>query len=207
MGHAVNTYLQFESENGGIQEYNLRAEAAELYSHGLELLLLDKLHLFYTDEKEFKISQREELRRTFNMLIGPLSGDLFQHWLYTNPDHTPEERDAKFLEIHKRFPFHPVDITGLESEVATMWTAVIHYFGYPFYNIEYSMSMLGALQLLQIYREDPAKAMALYKQGAGSDPNQSIADIYRHTGIEFDFSEQYVAKTSKFVMSVIDELQ
>nr|WP_211246757.1 M3 family oligoendopeptidase [Cohnella pontilimi] len=206
MGHAVNAYLQFEAGNG-MEEHNLRAEAAELYSHAMELLLLDKLHIFYTDEQQFKIAQREELRRAFNMLIGPLSGDLFQHWLYTNPDHTPEERDAKFLEIHKRFPYHPVNIEGLEAEVSTLWTAVIHYFGYPFYNIEYSMSMLGALQLLEIYRDNPAKATALYKQGAGSDPNQSIAGIYRDTGVEFDFSEPCVEKTSKFVSSVIDELK
>lgn len=206
MGHAVNAYLQYETGEG-IQEHQLRAEVAELYSHGLELLLLDKLHIFYTDDKECRNAQREELSRAFTMLIGPVAGDLFQHWLYTNPDHTPEERDEKYLELEKRFTYHPVDITGLESEVATKWTTVINYFSYPFYNIEYSMSMVGALQLLQIYREDPARATSLYKQGAGADPNQTIADIYRDTGIEFDFTERCLAKTSKFVMGLINELQ
>lgn len=206
MGHALNAYLQFANENG-IQEHNEREEVAELFSHGMELLLLDKLNTFYTDDHEFKNAQREELHRTFNMLINPLSGDLFQHWLYTNPNHSPEERDAKFLEINKRFIYHPVDITVLEFEVGASWISSIHFFAYPFYKIEYAISELGALQLLQIYREDPARATALFKQGAGTDFNQSIAQIYRDTGVEFDFSEQIIEKTAKFVESVITELQ
>ncbi|WP_199615126.1 M3 family oligoendopeptidase [Paenibacillus alkalitolerans] len=206
MGHAVNEYLQFDTESG-IQAHNHREEVAELYSHAMELLLLDKLNVFYTDDQEFKNAQREELRRTFNVLINPVAGDLFQHWMYTNPNHSAEERDAKFLEINKRFMLRPVDIMGLESEIGAGWIGSIHYFAYPFYKIEYAMSELGALQLLQIYREDPAKATALFKQGAGSDFNQSIAQIYRDTGVEFDFSEQTVEKTAKFVESVIAELQ
>jgi oligoendopeptidase F len=206
MGHALNGYLQFAAENG-IQEHNNREEVNELYSHGLELLLLDKLNTFYTEDHELKNAQREELHRALTMLMNPLTGDLFQHWLYTNPNHSPEERDAKFLEINKRFIYRPVNITGLESEVGASWIGSIHYFGYPFYKIEYAMSELGALQLLQIYREDPAKATALFKQGAGTDFNQSIAQIYRDTGVEFDFSEQIVERTAKFVESMIKELQ
>jgi oligoendopeptidase F len=206
MGHALNGYLQFATENG-IQSHNNREEVAELYSHGLELLLLDKLNTFYTDGNELKNAQREELHRALTMLINPLSSDLFQHWLYTNPNHSPEERDAEFLEINKRFIYQPVNITGLESEVGASWIGKIHFFGYPFYNIEYAMSELGAIQLLQIYRQDSARATTLFKQGAGTDFNQTIAQIYRDTGVEFDFSEQNIERTAKFVESMIKELR
>jgi oligoendopeptidase F len=206
MGHALNDYLQFATENG-LQEHTHREEVAELYSHGLEFLLLDKLDTFYTDEHEFKNAQREELHRAFNMLINPIVGDLFQHWLYTNPNHTAEERDAKFLALNKRFMYHPVNLTGQESEIGASWVDSMHYFAYPFYKIEYAMAQIGALQLLQIYREDPARATALFIQGAGSDFNQPIANIYRATGVEFDFSAPTIEKTAKFVESVIRELQ
>lgn len=205
-GHAVNGYLQFESEDG-IQEHNHREELAELFSHGMELLLLDKLDTFYTDDLKFKNAQREEMRRALNMLINPLTGDQFQHWLYTNPNHSPQERDEKFLEINKRFLYSPVDLNGLESEIGASWIGSIHFIAYPFYKIEYAISELGALQLLQLYREDPPRAIALFKQGAGTNFNQSIAQIYRDTGVEFDFSEKVIEKMAKFVENVISELQ
>jgi oligoendopeptidase F len=206
MGHAVNAYMQFLTGND-FDEWNIPAEVEELYSHGMELLLLDKLDTFYPDDREFKKAQREELRRAFSLLLGPVSTDLFQHWMYTHPNHTSQERDEKYLEISKRYMDNPVEMSGLESDVASSWIGRIHYFQYPFYAIEYSMSELGALQLLEIYRNDPKKAVALYKQGAGTNLNQSIAVIYQDTGVEFDFSETIVKRTAKFVENVIGELK
>ena len=55
-----------------MEEFQLRAEVAELYSHGMELLLLDKLDRFYPDEEDYKSAQREELRRAFTMLYRPI---------------------------------------------------------------------------------------------------------------------------------------
>jgi len=205
MGHAVNGYLQY-SEHGSMEEYQLRAEVAELYSHGMELLLLDKLDRFYPEEEDFKNAQREELRRAFSMLIGPLSGDLFQHWMYTNPKHTAKERDRKFFEISKRYGLNPVDTSGFEEEIGMIWADTLHYFQVPFYLIEYSMSMLGALQILENYRNNPEKAIESYKKGASADYNQSIAAIYKETGVDFDFSEPAVKRMGKFLEKVIQDI-
>lgn len=65
------------------------------------------------------------------------------------------------------------------------------------------MSELGALQLLQIYREDSMRAIAFFKQDAGADLSQSIAEIYRNTDIEIDFSDQILEKIAKFVERLI----
>ncbi|MBM7667019.1 M3 family oligoendopeptidase [Solibacillus kalamii] len=202
MGHAVNGYLQ-ASEQGPIEEFQWRAEIAELYSHGMELLLLDKFNLFYPEEEEFKSAQREELRRAFTMLFGPLSGDLFQHWMYTNPQHTAQERDEKFYEISKRYGLNPVDTTGFEEVIGMSWIGTLHFIQYPFYDIEYSMSMLGALQLLEKYQQNPQQAVEFYKKGASADYNQSIAAIYKETGVDFDFSESTVKRMGEFLEKVI----
>lgn len=205
MGHAVNGYLQF-AEHGPIDDHQHRSEIAELYSHGMELLLLDKLDRFYPDEEDFKSAQREELRRAFTMLFGPLAGDLFQHWIYTNPNHTAKERDEKYFEISKRYGLNPVDTTGFEDVIGMSWIGTLHYFQVPFYNIEYSISMLGALQLLENYRNNPAKAIEDYKKGASADYNQTIAEIYKETGVSFDFSESAVKRTGEFLEKVIEEI-
>ena len=205
MGHAVNGYLQF-SEHGPSEGYKLRSEVAELFSHGMELLLLDKLDHFYPEEDDFKSAQREELRRAFTMLIGPLSGDLFQHWMYTNPNHTAKERDEKYLEISKRYGLNPVDTTGYENEIGTSWMGTLHYFQVPFYLIEYSMSMIGALQLLENYQNNPKEAVEFYKKGASADYNQSIADIYKETGVDFDFSAQTVKRMGELLERLISNI-
>ncbi|WP_442600001.1 M3 family oligoendopeptidase [Neobacillus sp. D3-1R] len=205
MGHAVNGYLEFAA-HGPIEEYQHRMEVAELYSHGMELLLLDKLDRFYPEEEDFKSAQREELRRAFTMLFGPLSGDLFQHWMYTNPTHTPKERDEKFFEISKRYGLNPVDTTGLEDQIGMSWAGTLHYFQVPFYNIEYSISMLGALQLLENYQKNPEQAVESFKKGASADYNQSIAAIYEETGVSFDFSEPAVKRMGEFLEKVIQNI-
>jgi oligoendopeptidase F len=205
MGHAVNGYLQF-SEHGPSEDYQHRMEVAELYSHGMELLLLDKLDTFYPEEEDFKSAQREELRRAFTMLIGPLSGDLFQHWMYTNPNHSAKERDEKYFEISKRYNLNPVDTSGFEDAIGMSWAGTLHYFEVPFYNIEYSMSMLGALQLLENYQNNPAQAVEFFKKGASADYNQSIAAIYQETGVSFDFSEPAVKRMGEFLEKVIQEI-
>lgn len=205
MGHAVNGYLEF-SEHGPIEDYQHRMEIAELYSHGMELLLLDKLDRFYPEEEDFKSAQREELRRAFTMLFGPLSGDLFQHWMYTNPKHTAKERDEKFFEISKRYGLNPVNTSGFEDEIGMSWAGTLHYFQVPFYNIEYSMSMLGALQLLENYRNNPEQAIKSFKKGASADYNQSIAAIYKETGVSFDFSEPAVKRMGEFLEKVIQDI-
>ncbi|MEK4259409.1 MULTISPECIES: hypothetical protein [unclassified Paenibacillus] len=99
--------------------------------------------------------------------------------------------------------YNSVDTTGLESDIGGSWISKVHYVKNPFHQIEYAMSELGALQLLQIYREDSMRAIAFFKQDAGADLSQSIAEIYRNTDIEIDFSDQILEKIAKFVERLI----
>ncbi|CAG9610586.1 M3 family oligoendopeptidase [Pseudoneobacillus rhizosphaerae] len=205
MGHAVNGYLGF-SEHGPFEEYQLRMEIAELYSFGMELLLLDKLDRFYPEKEDFKSAQREELRWAFSMLLKPLTGDIFQHWMYTNPTHTAKERDEKFFDISKRYGLNPVDTSGFEKEIGMSWADTLHYFHVPFYSIEYGIAMLGALQLLENYQKNSVQAVESYKKGGSADYNQSIAAIYEETGVSFDFSEPSVKRMGDFLEKVIQDI-
>ncbi len=116
--HAFHFYKQFNNESS-MQERYLREEVAELYSLSLELLLMDKLNIFYTQEDDYKEVQQAQLYRTLSLLISSVSGDVFQHWLYTNPNHSPEERDEKYIELCKRYQYSSVDIAGVENEIGS----------------------------------------------------------------------------------------
>ncbi|KFN01987.1 oligoendopeptidase, M3 family protein [Bacillus clarus] len=206
IGHALHFYKQFNNESS-MQEGYLREEVAELYSHSLELLLMDKFDVFYKEEGEYKKAQREQLHRAFSLLITPVLGDLFQHWLYTNPDHSAEERDAKYLEICRKYKYASVDTTGVEEEIGASWIESFHYIQFPFYKMEYAIAQLGALQLFQIYRENQEKAIVLFKEGASTDWNVSIQEIYKNTGVTFDFSKEAVQSISEFVLYIMTELE
>ncbi|MDP7989139.1 M3 family oligoendopeptidase [Bacillus sp. MHSD_36] len=205
LGHAFHFYKQFNNESS-MQERYLREEVAELYSLSLELLVMEKLNIFYKQE-EYKEVQRVQLYRTLSLLISSVAGDVFQHWLYTNPNHTSEERDKKYAELCKRYQYSSVDITGLENEISSSWLETFHFVQFPFYKIEYAIAQIGAMQLFQIYREDPEKAIAFFKEGASADWNLSIQEIYEKTGVTFDFSEERIESTANVILDLINELK
>ncbi|AOM11473.1 MULTISPECIES: M3 family oligoendopeptidase [Bacillus cereus group] len=206
LGHAFNFYKQFNNDSS-MQERYLREEVAELYSLSLELLVMDKLNVFYKQEDEYKEVQRVQLYRALSLLMSSIAGDIFQHWLYANPNHTPEERDKKYAELCKRYQYSSVDIAGLEGEIGASWIESFHYVQFPFYKIEYAIAQIGAMQLFQIYREDPEKAIAFFKEGASADWNLSIQEIYKNTGVAFDFSEERIQSTARAILDLINELK
>ncbi|WP_128895470.1 M3 family oligoendopeptidase [Longirhabdus pacifica] len=205
MGHAIHMYMQFDHHQD-VEEQYMREEIAELFSHGLEMLCLDKIDVFYTDQQSCTNAQIELLRRAVNLMIGPLSDDLFQHWLYTHPHHTAKERNHKYFEISKRFRLNPVHTEGLQSEIGNSWMEKSHFFLHPFYSIEYSISILGALQLLALYHEDPNHAIHLYKKGASTSIQQSIHQIYNNTGVAFDFSEKALQRVGQMIEKMLYDL-
>ncbi|PGK42339.1 peptidase M3 [Bacillus anthracis] len=206
VGHAFHFYKQFNNDSS-MQERYLREEVAELYSLSLELLVMDKLNVFYKQEDEFKEVQRVQLYRNLSLLMSSVAGDVFQHWLYTNPSHTSEERDKKYAELCKRYQYSSVDIVGLEDEIGSSWLETFHFVQFPFYKIEYAIAQIGAMQLFQIYREDPEKAIGFFKEGASAGWNLPIQEIYENTGVTFDFSEERIESTARIILDLLSELK
>ncbi|HDR7800425.1 TPA: M3 family oligoendopeptidase [Bacillus tropicus] len=206
LGHAFHFYKQFNNDSS-MQERYLREEVAELYSLSLELLVMDKLNIFYKQEDDYKEVQCVQLYRALSLLMSSIAGDVFQHWLYANPNHTPEERDKKYAELCKRYQYSSVDIAGLEGEIGASWIESFHYVQFPFYKIEYAIAQIGAMQLFQIYREDAEKAIAFFKEGASADWNLPIQEIYEKTGVTFDFSEERIESTAMVILDLISGLK
>ena len=72
--------------------------------------------------------------------------DAFQHWIYTHPGHTRDERQAAWTALLDRFG-GIVDWSGYEEARDHSWHRQLHIFLYPFYYIEYGIAQLGALQI------------------------------------------------------------
>ncbi|EEN02755.1 hypothetical protein BG78_03260 [Bacillus thuringiensis serovar israelensis] len=63
------------------------------------------------------------------------------------------------------------------------------------------------MQLFQIYGENQEQAIAFFKEGASSDWNLPIQEIYINTGVAFDFSEERIQSTARAILDLINELK
>jgi len=199
LGHAY--HFEASKEDAVLDEGLHRSEIAELFSHAMEVLVIDKLEEVYPEPAALRAAQSRRLRRIASMLFGPVASDLFQHWMYTHPEHTAQERRAMWRDIEKRYSQRPVDWEGLDFELGVDWMGTEHYFGYPFYMLEYTISMLGAINLWIMYKENPALAIANYKRAASAGYSLPIRAVYALAGVDFDFSDSAVDRLAHYLLT------
>lgn len=114
---------------------------AEVASMSMELMSMYSWDVFYPNKEDFKRAQKEQIQRILDIFPWVSIIDLFQLWLYKNPDHTVEQRRNKFKEILNEFePW--TDRSGYEQFEGIRRQAQMHIFDYPLYYIEYGIAQL-----------------------------------------------------------------
>ncbi|MHC4976317.1 MAG: M3 family oligoendopeptidase [Planctomycetota bacterium] len=175
-------------------------EFAEVASMSMELLSMPYWDSFYADEGECNRARREQLEGIVGVLPWIATIDAFQHWIYTHPTHTREERTEHWVSLLERFG-HDVSWEGLEAIRDTMWQRQGHLFGVPFYYIEYGIAQLGALQLWKISLERGLdEALSLYKRALSLGGSRPLPELFEAAGVRFDFSESTMGE----LMTLLD---
>ena len=180
-------------------------EFCEVASMSMELLAADYYDEFY-DEADAARAKREALERPIQFLPWMATIDGFQHWLYTHPTHTREERTACWLSLMDRFSLKLVDWTGYEDARAARWQAQTHLFGVPFYYVEYGIAQLGALQIWSRARKNRAKAIADYRNALALGGTRPLPELFAAAGIKFDFSRDTIAPLIDTAREELDKL-
>jgi len=196
-GHAVHSFLSKDLELAAFK--NCPSEVAELASMSMELISYEGQGEFYPNHEELNRAKDEHLEGIIKILPWIATIDKFQHWIYTNPNHTVEERKNYWLLLGKEFGTGMVDWSGYELAQAHTWQKQLHLFEVPFYYIEYGMAQLGALAVWRNFINDKAKAIIQYKQALSLGYTQTIGKIYETAGIEFNFSSAYIKELMSFV--------
>ncbi|MBU0469618.1 MAG: M3 family oligoendopeptidase [Candidatus Omnitrophica bacterium] len=185
-GHAFHSML---SAHEKIVDYrHAPMEFCEVASMSMELIAYDHLSTFYSEE-DIDRSNKRHLEDVIVTLVWVALIDLFQHWIYENPEHTVEEREQAWLGFRKRFGCDLIDWSDLNEQHINMWHAQLHIFEVPFYYIEYGIAQIGALQLWKRYKQDPEKAIDGYKKGLSLGGSRPLPELFETAGIKFDFSE------------------
>ncbi len=203
-GHAIQSFLNIDLKLTAFK--NLTSEVAELASMSMELISMDYWDEFYTNPEELKRAKIEQLHRSLETLPWVATIDKFQHWVYENPKHSVEEREAKWNELMDVFGNHVVDWSGNEDARTYMWQKQLHLYEVPFYYIEYAMAQLGAIAVWRNYKQNPERAIQQYMEALSLGYTKTIGEIYETAGIEFNFSQTYVKELVDFVRGELENL-
>ncbi len=204
-GHAIHSFLSKDLELAAFK--SCPSEVAELASMSMELISYDGQDEFYKTKEDFNRAQEEHLEGIIKILPWIATIDKFQHWIYTHPEHTVDERKKYWIELSKEFGTAIVDWTGYEDIQTYTWQKQLHLFEVPFYYIEYGMAQLGALAVWKNYKSNKPKAIEQYKAALSLGYTKTIGDIYKTAGIEFNFSDIYIKKLMHFVQAELMKIQ
>jgi oligoendopeptidase F len=188
-GHAFHTLACRSEPLSAYRESPL--EFCEVASMTMELLGARRLDPFY-GRAEADRSNRKLLEGIVLILPWIATVDAFQHWIYTHPNHTRDDRKAAWRDLQDRFG-GMVDWSGYEESRDHSWHRQLHIFLYPFYYIEYGIAQLGALQIWQRSLTDRAGAVADYKKALALGGSRPLPELFAAAGIRFDFSDRLIA--------------
>ena len=203
-GHAVHTFLTADLELNDFK--HCPSEVAELASMSMELISMDKWDVYFDNPEELKRAKRDQLIDVIKTLPWVAIVDQFQHWIYTNPDHTDVQRREAWVQIYERFGAGFADWEDNKEAEANLWQKQLHIFEVPFYYIEYGMAQLGAIAVWKNYKENPEKGLQQYLDALKLGYTKTIREIYETAGIQFEFSAAYVKELVAFVKHELDNI-
>jgi len=204
-GHAIHSYLSEHISLNLLKD--VPSEVAEYASMAMELLTMDYWDEFFENQNDLKRAKATHLEKIILSFPWMALVDRFQHWVYTNPDHSKKQRTEKWVEMQNDLSTGNIDHTGYENFYAAKWQNQLHIFEVPFYYIEYAMAQLGAIATWKQYKDNPNQALESYKKFLSIGYTKPIGEIYKAAGIEFNFSEAYVGDLIKFVYEEYEKVK
>ncbi|MBI1369719.1 MAG: M3 family oligoendopeptidase [Planctomycetes bacterium] len=185
-GHAFHYLASRSIPNVFVRHAPL--EFCEVASMSMETIASDHYDLFYADEATAARAKRRQLEGLVRMFPWIATIDGFQHWLYTHPGHSRDERTAAWLDLQRRFASDVIDWTGYEQVQRTLWHRQVHLFSYPFYYIEYGIAQLGALGVWLNYKRDPKTALAKLLDAFALGGTVPLPTLFETAGVKFQFT-------------------
>lgn len=204
-GHAVHTFISANLELNDFK--HLPSEVAELASMSMELISMDQWDVYFDKAEDLKRARKDQLKDVLKTLPWVAVVDQFQHWIYTNPDHTSEERSEAWKKIFEPFGNNFSDWSGHPEALENLWQKQLHIFEVPFYYIEYGIAQLGAIAVWKNYKANPETGLKNYPDALKLGYTKTIKEIYETAGIEFNFSARYVKELAEFVKKELAEIE
>jgi len=201
-GHAFHALATREEELLAYRSAPI--EFCEVASMGMELLGNEFIDKFYGAEGARR-ARRDHLEGVIEVFPWIATVDAFQHWIYSHPGHTRQDRRAAWMRLMDRFGGE-VDWRGHEKARENLWHRQLHIFLHPFYYVEYGIAQLGALQLWANSRRDRAQAVSQYHAALALGGSRPLPELFAAAGCRFDFSRTTVKPLVQLVAAELEAL-
>ena len=167
-------------------------EACECHSMSMEFLTQDFHHLFFgKDTRKYEISHCED---SIGFIPYGCMVDEFQHRVYENPDLTPDQRNAVWMELEKKYrPWLDFEELPFFSRGAG-WQRQLHIYLMPFYYIDYCMAQSVALQFWIASMADREGTWKKYLAFADLGGTCSFEELVRSAGLEVPYEDGCMEK-------------
>jgi M3 family oligoendopeptidase len=200
MGHAFQGW-----ESQWIDLVELRSpsyDACEVHSMGMEFLSQRHLNEFFSPEDLQKFC-RYRWREAISLICYVCVVDEFQHWVYKNPNATPDQRDESWNSLYDQY-IVGLDWQGSEEFKASRWYSQLHIFKMPFYYIDYAIAELGAMQLSLIDAKDHEKGMETYLELCRLGGTKGLLELFKGAGMRSPFDPEIMKDLMEHAAKVLD---
>lgn len=203
-GHAFQTFMSMDHK---LPEYKFPTlEACEIHSMSMEFLAWPWMENFFKDEVEkYKFSH---LAGALTFIPYGVAVDEFQHFVFENPNATPDERKSAWREIEKKYlPSKDYEDNDLLNR-GGYWFRQGHIFSSPFYYIDYTLAQVCAFQFWVRSREDREKAWEDYLRLCKAGGSMSFLKLVELADLDNPFVdgtiERVVGPIKEYLDSVDD---
>ncbi|MDD6320578.1 MAG: M3 family oligoendopeptidase [Oscillospiraceae bacterium] len=205
-GHAFESYLAAKDPSdipGELQCPGM--ESAEIHSMSMEFLTEPWHHLFFKeDTAKYELYHTED---SFFFLPYGCMVDEFQHIMYQNPDLTPDERNAEWLKLEKKYrPWNDFGDLPMYSRGAG-WQRQLHIFECPFYYIDYCLASVIALQFFVAQLKNPKDAWERYLRMTRLAGTATYTEMAECAGMKVPFTKGSLTDLARTVADWIEHNQ
>lgn len=199
-GHALQSYLSMDFE---LPEYGFPTyEACEIHSMSMEFITWPWMELFFQDEVDkYKFSH---LSGAINFIPYGVTVDEFQHFVYENPDASPEERKTKWREIEKHYmPFRDYEDNDILNR-GGYWFKQGHIFSSPFYYIDYTLAQVCAFQFWVKDKENHMLAWEDYIKLCKAGGSKSFLELVELGNLDNPFLDGTIKRVVEPIKEWLD---
>ena len=133
--------------------------------------------------------------------------DAFQHIVYENPDMTPAERKAAWLELEHQYRPH-ISMDGMTYlEEGTRWQYQMHIYESPFYYIDYCLAQTAAFDFLLASQEDYDGAFARYIRLSKQGGEKLWTDLLPEAGFSSPFTPGALKELAEKVEALLEKIR
>ena len=191
-GHSFQAYV---ARNIKIPEYRAPTmESCEIDSMSMEFFAEPYMDLFFAEPDKYRYLH---LADSISFLPYGVTVDEFQHWVYEHPNATPDERDAAWHELEKKYTPWKVE---LEKDCPFMlkgrrWLIQSHIFSSPFYYIDYTLAQVCAFEFFNLDRKNHSSAWKKYMKLCKLGGKYPFQTLLAKVGLKSPFAEGTLKKT------------